>query len=98
VEVLTDADSNPEDFAAHTAKHQFTRIIDAIDLWVPQFKAPDNIVGPGAYGTDSADTDDGGNQAEKVKDLREGEDTETELGLHHQGDCSYPSDLNEVRD
>lgn len=99
MEILTDADAEPADFSAHVAEHQFTRVVNPVHLWVPQLKAPNNIIGPGAYGSNGTDADDAGDQAERVENLGKGEDAEAKLGLHHRRHCSYPSDLSEdVRD
>lgn len=53
----------------------------------------DNIVRPGSDKADSTQANDAGNYTQGVKRTRNGKDTQTNLGLHHENDCPKEPDL-----
>lgn len=89
----TKAEGNAKDFTTHTAEHESTSIINAVDLRVTKLEGTDNISRPGGDDSNS----DKGNQArdktERVKDGGNRQDTKSDLGLHHEGDGTDPTDL-----
>lgn len=56
-------------------------------------KNTDHVVGPGCDGGDDDEADDAGEDAEDVEDSWDGQNTETDLGLHHESNGADPADL-----
>jgi len=59
-----------------------------------EFKDSHYIVGPRSDAGDGAEQDDAGNHAERIEYRRERQDTQTNLGLHHQARGTEPTNLN----
>lgn len=56
-------------------------------------KNTDHVIGPGSDGGDDDEADDAGEDAEDVEDSWDGQNAETDLGLHHESNGADPADL-----
>ncbi|KAI6762199.1 hypothetical protein HG531_002752 [Fusarium graminearum] len=84
---------NTKDLASNATKDERARVVDTVYLRMVALKDTDHVAGPSCDCGDNDETDDTGDDSEDVKDSWDGQNTQTNLGLHHEGDSANPSDL-----
>lgn len=89
----TEAENGRKHPPASGTEYQRTDIVDTVDLTVAQLELANHPVRPRRNATNCHQTDDPGNDAEGVKGRRNSEQTQTDLGLHHQDDRIHKFDL-----
>lgn len=89
----TEAEGNAKDFATHTTEHESASIINAVDLRVTKLEGTDDISRPGGDDSNGDKGNQSRNKTQRVKDGGDRQDTKSDLGLHHEGDGSDPTDL-----
>lgn len=92
----TEAEDEAEHIPAHFTKHESTGIIDTVDFTMSQLEHANNVVGPCRDGGESNETEHPWHQPESIKRSRDRQHPQTDLGLHHEGHRSEPSNLIKV--
>lgn len=69
---LTEAEAGTENFTANPAKHQLSRIINAVDFGMAELESTDNEVGPSSDAANYADKNNTGNYPHGVEDRGDG--------------------------
>lgn len=91
--VHTETESDTENLASNSAKDQKACIVDTVDLRMVALKNTNHVIGPCRDAGDDDEADDAGEDTEDVEDSWDGQNTETDLGLHHESDGADPADL-----
>jgi hypothetical protein len=89
----TQAKGNAKDLTSNATKDEVTSVVDAVYLGMVALKDTNHVVGPGCDCGDDDEADNTGNDTEDVEDSWNGQNTQTNLGLHHKSDSANPSDL-----
>lgn len=58
-----------------------------------KFKDSDYVVGPRRDASDAQQADDARDQTQRIKDSWNGKHTKADLSLHHQRNCTQPTNL-----
>lgn len=69
---------------ADTAKDETGGIVDTVDFRVTLLEPADNEVGPGGDDGDDQHADDTGDETKGVEGGGDGQNAQTDLGLHHE--------------
>jgi hypothetical protein len=69
---------------ANSAENETGGIVDAIDFGVTLLELADDVVGPGGDNGDDQHADDTGDETKGVKGGGDRQNSQTDLGLHHE--------------
>jgi len=92
----TETEGNAKDLTTNASKDEISRIINAVHLRMIPLEYTNHVIGPGSYSGDDDKADNSGDDAEDVEDCGDGQDSETDLGLHHESDGTDPTDLHVI--
>jgi hypothetical protein len=84
---------DPKHFAADSTEELLSDVVDAINRSVFQLEDAHHVIGPGGYDGNDEKYDNSGNHAESIKNRRDREDAQSDLGLDHQDGGTHPADL-----
>lgn len=91
---LTQTKGHSKDLTANAAKHELTSVVNSIHLGVVQLKATDNVARPGGNGANGDQQEGAGDDSKDVECSWNGENTQSDAKLHHDGDGSNPPNLH----
>lgn len=90
---LTQAKCSTQDLPTDSAKDEASGIVDSVDFRVTELENTNDIVGPRRDEGNDDEANHTRDESEGVEGGGNRKNTKSDLGLHHEGYCSYPSNL-----